>query len=74
MLTSEDRVKLIEQFEQAFSDLDEEQRKIDNYRKVRKNDVLFQASLVHRQDELNRVRTNLVRRYALLKKQHERLS
>ena len=74
MLSAEDRVKLIEEFEQAFRDLDGEQEKIDNYRKVRKNDVLFQASLVHRQDELNFVRTNLVQRYALLKRQHERLS
>ena len=73
MLT-EDRIALIEQFENAFKDLDEEQRKIDNYRKVRKNDVEFQASLVHRQDELNFVRGNLVARYALLKRQHERLS
>jgi hypothetical protein len=74
MLTAEDRVELIEKFEQALSNLDEQQRKIDNYRKVRKNDTLFQASLIHRQDELDHVRTNLVQRYALLKRQHERLS
>ena len=73
-MLKEDRVKLIEEFEQRFRDLDEHQLKLDNYRKVRKNDVLWQAELVHRQDELDFVRTNLVRRYALLKRQHERLS
>ena len=63
---------MIESFENALTDLDEEQRKIDNYRKVRKNDVLFQASLVKRQDELDFVRGELVRRYAQLKRWHGR--
>lgn len=60
---------MLDSCDEAFTQLDEEQRKIDNYRKVRKTDTLFQASLVKRQDELNFVRGELVQRYAKLKKQ-----
>lgn len=68
-MSREDNIKLmLDSFDEAFATLDEEQRKIDNYRKVRKDDLLFQASLVHRQDELNHVRGELVQRYAQLKK------
>jgi hypothetical protein len=60
---------MLDSCDEAFIQLDEEQKKIDNYRKVRKTDTLFQASLVKRQDELNFARGELAQRYAKLKKQ-----
>ena len=68
-MSSDDRVTvMIEALETALAELDEQQQRIDNKRRVRKNDVVWQYSVACQQEELDEVRRQVSKRYVQLKR------